>query len=257
MSTPRRLHGAAALANKLYVFGGSPGNGAVDAKVKTDSVECYLPEADRWEARAPLPRPMNVGAAAVGKFIYVLPYGDEPMWRYDPGKDSYECMGPLPLKNFHCFAVTAGSATGGALYCTLHSTLGFLAPWDLVSRFMRETSLLCKILCVLLCVYDSMILRFQAKVQCRQSCMCSAERLMGSTRTLAGSIHHQLPPTATPLIARPSKASGHGHSCQPCRLRGAGRPLPLFGLAEPTVPSCDNYCRCLASFRSSCSAWSH
>jgi hypothetical protein len=34
LRTPRRLHGAAALGNRLYVFGGSPGNGAVDAKVK-------------------------------------------------------------------------------------------------------------------------------------------------------------------------------------------------------------------------------
>ena len=125
LSMPRRLHGAAALANKLYVFGGSPGNGAVDAKVKTDSVECYLPETDRWEARAPLPRPMNVSAAAVGEFIYVLPYGDEPMWRYDPTQDSYECMGPLPLKNFHCFAVTAGSAAGGALRSSLLPPIAF------------------------------------------------------------------------------------------------------------------------------------
>ena len=114
LSTPRRLHGAAAQGGRLYVFGGSPGNGAVDAKVKTDVVECYLPAEDRWEPRAALPRQMNVGAVTVGRFIYVLPYGDDGMWRYDPAEDRYEDMGPLPLPNFHCFALTAGSATSGA-----------------------------------------------------------------------------------------------------------------------------------------------
>lgn len=114
LNTPRRLHGAAALGGKLYVFGGSHGNGAVDAKEKTESVECYLPEEDRWEPRCPLPRPMNVAAVAVGVFIYVLPYGGDAMWRYDPSSDSYEDMGPLPLPNYHCFALAAGCALGGA-----------------------------------------------------------------------------------------------------------------------------------------------
>eukprot|EP01043_Picozoa_sp_COSAG02_P066960 COSAG02_NODE_10594_length_1904_cov_2.221053_1_plen_225_part_10 len=200
LSTPRRLHGAAALANKLYVFGGSPGNGAVDAKVKTDSVECYLPETDRWEARAPLPRPMNVSAAAVGAFIYVLPYGDEPMWRYDPTQDCYECMGPLPLKNFHCFAVTAGSAAGGTLRSTLRPSIAFSLPLNMVLRLTREMRgrALCKLRCVFLCSLTRFVSRFQAKVPCRQSCMFSGERLMESIRTLAGGTHHHLPPTTTP-----------------------------------------------------------
>ena len=87
----------------------------------------YIPEEDRWEPRASLPRPMNVGAAAVGNAIYILPYGDEPMWKYDPTRDSYECMGPLPLENFHCFAVTSGSSTASgafALRCLYLYSLG-------------------------------------------------------------------------------------------------------------------------------------
>ena len=103
--TPRRLHGAACCCGRLYVFGGSPGNGALEAKVKTDLVECYLPDEDRWEPRKSLPRPMNVSAVACGKLIFVLPYGDDPMLCYNPEGDSYRDICPLPLPNFHCFAV--------------------------------------------------------------------------------------------------------------------------------------------------------
>ena len=110
LSVPRRLHGAAAVGGRLYVFGGSPGSGAKEAKLKSTSVECYTgPAADCWEPRCPLPRPMNVGAVPCGGLIFVLPYGDDPMLRYDPVADRFSEVGPLPLPNFHCFALSPGA----------------------------------------------------------------------------------------------------------------------------------------------------
>ena len=91
----------------------------VQNKLKTTSVECYVPEEDCWHACAPLPRPMMVACVAAGRFIYVLPSGDDAMLRYDPATDRFDEVGHLPLPNYHCFAVAAHPGApekGGADY---------------------------------------------------------------------------------------------------------------------------------------------
>jgi len=124
LRTARRLHGAAAVNGRLFVFGGACGNGTVDAKIKTASVEMYIPDEDRWEGRRDLPRPMHVSAVALGPHIFVLPYGDDHMLRYDPEADSYVDVGPLPLPNFHCFSVCASPSELGVFYVVGGSTDG-------------------------------------------------------------------------------------------------------------------------------------
>jgi hypothetical protein len=72
------------------MIGGHTNPPGADAKLKTASVECFDPVTDCWTACASLPRPMNVVAVAVGSDIWVIPYGDDEMLRYDPSADSYE-----------------------------------------------------------------------------------------------------------------------------------------------------------------------
>lgn len=60
----REAHGAAAVGDSFCAFGG---RGA------EDSVECYLPAADRWTSAAPMPTPLaEVAAVELDGSVYVL-----------------------------------------------------------------------------------------------------------------------------------------------------------------------------------------
>ena len=78
LRTPRRLHGAAALGNRLYVFGGSPGNGAVDAKVKVSRRRRTTRKKDRkldsfpWDAPASLATPCFRATLKEGAWMLVV-----------------------------------------------------------------------------------------------------------------------------------------------------------------------------------------
>merc|ERR1711865_926099 len=113
----RRLHGSAVANNNVYVFGGSPGSDK-EQKLRTNCVECYDSIAKQWIRKKDMPFSTHCVATNVINDIFVLPYGDSVMLKYDALKDEYVEMGSLPLPNWHGFAVTSNNETiyvvGGA-----------------------------------------------------------------------------------------------------------------------------------------------
>lgn len=105
-SLPIPLSGAAAAtyAGNIYLFGGSGPEGDSDATYK------YDPQAQIWEARAPLPEGGLAFAQAVplGEYIYLA--GGWPdlkeLWRYHPATDTWEALASMRVGR-HSFAMVA------------------------------------------------------------------------------------------------------------------------------------------------------
>jgi hypothetical protein len=114
MKHARRLLGAAALAGKLYVFGGNCDDGIW----YTAAAERYSPELDEWNNIQDLPSPGPTSAAAVGNLIYVFLHGKRVM-SYDPTSNTYSPLAPLPEPEWFSFDVTVKNnfifAHGGAI----------------------------------------------------------------------------------------------------------------------------------------------
>lgn len=95
--TPVSNVGAAAIAGRLYVPGGSRADGGA-----TDVLEVYDVRARTWEKRAPLPGPVAAYAlAASGGKLYLFGGWDGAAYRadtliYDPATDSWTVGSPLP-----------------------------------------------------------------------------------------------------------------------------------------------------------------
>ena len=106
MIMPRRLHGSAYYDNKIYVFGGSPGNN-LEQKLRTNCVEYHDLSTQLWSRLNDMPCKSHCVACTVGHFIYILPFGDEGIFKYNPSNDTYsQSLGKLPLTNWHGFSVT-------------------------------------------------------------------------------------------------------------------------------------------------------
>jgi len=71
MSAPTRWFTAAAVKGRIYVFGGSAGRPAGDAKIA--SVESYNPKKDRWTRRADMPTArFGASAGVLNNRVYVM-----------------------------------------------------------------------------------------------------------------------------------------------------------------------------------------
>jgi Kelch motif len=116
LTVPRRLHGATALDNKIYVFGGNCDDGVW----YTAAVECYDLSTNSWTKRKDLPQPGPTSAVAVGQYIYVLMHGKRIV-RYDPRTDDYMNLAELPLKEWFTFDVTT---SGSVIYVHGGATMG-------------------------------------------------------------------------------------------------------------------------------------
>eukprot|EP00899_Mesostigma_viride_P015576 jgi/Mesvir1/24019/Mv10761-RA.2 len=134
---PRRLHGVASVGSRLYAFGGIGGHGPA-ARGPTKLAECYIPDDDeqsamfseanrgahaggegndrqqgglvgagQWVPIAPLPAASCTCACTVGEAVYVLCWEAGTVLRYDPGSDSYQLVGPLPMPEWYGFAAVA------------------------------------------------------------------------------------------------------------------------------------------------------
>lgn len=107
LEMPRRLHGACycPIDGCIYVFGGNVDDHSVDSR----RVDCYIPIADKWEKRKPLPLGACCCAVTIGeRYVYVALFG-RGIVRYDPITDSYcsETITPLPLEDWHGFSMVS------------------------------------------------------------------------------------------------------------------------------------------------------
>jgi N-acetylneuraminic acid mutarotase len=113
MPTSRDNFAAAVLRGQVYVAGGI---GAVDTLAV---VEVYNPKTGKWTTRKPLPRPRGAsGAAVLGGLLYVaggaFPVGvdDEEITNsmvvYDPGKNTWRTVAPMPTARIQLRLVAAG-----------------------------------------------------------------------------------------------------------------------------------------------------
>ena len=101
MPTARTRATAAALGNRLYVFGGATGGSPLASSAV---VEAYDPVTDTWTAKTPMPTARdNAMAAAIGGKIYVVGgYVSSSGQRvgtlevYDPASDSWTTKTPMP-----------------------------------------------------------------------------------------------------------------------------------------------------------------
>lgn len=117
----RQEHSVVALADKVYVIGGSTGS----APVNTGRVQVYDPRADTWSEAAPVPLAVNhPNVAVVGDKIYLIGgmVGDFPWtavpnaFEYDPRTDAWTELAPMPA------GTERGTAAVGA-----HGTKIYLA----------------------------------------------------------------------------------------------------------------------------------
>mmetsp|Transcript_3820 Transcript_3820/g.5236 ORF Transcript_3820/g.5236 Transcript_3820/m.5236 type:complete len:270 (-) Transcript_3820:1181-1990(-) len=107
MNVARRLLAAAALNNRIYVFGGT-----IDYEGHySNALEIYNLELDSWSRGKDLPIAGQCSAATVGSFVYVFIQGHY-LVRYCPQSDSYtQLTESLPLHRWFCFDVSvAGSS---------------------------------------------------------------------------------------------------------------------------------------------------
>ena len=101
LEVPRRLLGASAFKNNIYVFGGNCDDGVWF----TAAVECYEFATNTWSRKKDLPSAGPTSSVTVGDFIYVILHGKR-MQRYCPLTDTYTDRAELPLKEWFCFDVT-------------------------------------------------------------------------------------------------------------------------------------------------------
>ena len=112
---------AAALGDRLYVFGGGGWDAAGRTVVNRASAHVYLPAEDRWEALPPLPRPARGLAAVVLDESHILIAGGfrgpqegfvADAMLFDPTARTYTPTVPLP------YAAMVGLVRSGDwLYC--------------------------------------------------------------------------------------------------------------------------------------------
>mmetsp|Transcript_14448 Transcript_14448/g.21718 ORF Transcript_14448/g.21718 Transcript_14448/m.21718 type:complete len:368 (-) Transcript_14448:139-1242(-) len=114
----RRLHGVAALKDRLYAFGGC----LDDPHWHTDSAEVLdlaaLEVAQdsnesncQWrQLENRIPATGGVTAVALSPYIFLFLHG-KYVARYDPEDDSYTRLSDLPVFDWHCFDATAISST--------------------------------------------------------------------------------------------------------------------------------------------------
>lgn len=112
LAVARRLHGAAFVAGRLFVFGGALGH--APGRWGTSSVESYDPLEDRWEAIGSLPFEGRTCAAAVGEttaMVFVQGgSGRGGCFRFQPGAVGgplFEAAAPLPLEAWHGMSATS------------------------------------------------------------------------------------------------------------------------------------------------------
>lgn len=123
--TARIAAGAAALGGKLYVFGGCGRNseGNHDCRVSTtNALEVYDPQSNAWTAKAPMPTPRSLMAAAVieGKLYVAGGRGPCPpcpgysiLEVYDPLTDTWDVSrAPMPV----ALSGAGGAAVNGKFY---------------------------------------------------------------------------------------------------------------------------------------------
>ena len=101
LAVPRRLLGACAYKNELYVFGGNCDDGVWF----TAAVECYSLATNTWSRKKDLNFPGPTSAVTIGDYIYVILHGKRIM-RYCPQSDAYTDLAELPLVEWFCFDVT-------------------------------------------------------------------------------------------------------------------------------------------------------
>ena len=99
----RRLHGLAACAGKLYVFGGC----CDDPQWYTDSVEVLdlsvgLDQAVWVQLPRKVPAAGELRAVTVDPYIFLFLNGRNVV-RYDTTDDSHTTLSALPLEDWHCF----------------------------------------------------------------------------------------------------------------------------------------------------------
>lgn len=119
MISARYGTGAAALNNKIYVFGGTGGGGVLN------TTEVYDPATDTWALKAPMPTARAVpGCTTVGDRIYCLggvvasSVHTAVNEEYNPATDSWTVRAPLPDARAAQATVSAGGkiyAIGGVL----------------------------------------------------------------------------------------------------------------------------------------------
>ena len=102
LAVPRRLLGASAYKNQIYVFGGNCDDGVWF----TAAVECLDFASNCWSRKKDLPSPGPASAVTIGDYIYVILHGKRIM-RYCPLSDTYTNLAALPLKEWFCFDVTS------------------------------------------------------------------------------------------------------------------------------------------------------
>ena len=114
MPTLRQEIAAAAVDDRIYVFGGLDDNAR-----SIDVVEVYAPRTDTWALRQPLPMPLNhLAAVAAGGRIYILGgyvnfsrdliISDQTL-EYDPTADSWSRKGDMPFaRGAHAAALLDG-----------------------------------------------------------------------------------------------------------------------------------------------------
>jgi hypothetical protein len=104
---------SAALAGKLFVFGGYDTSAGHDT-----SVEVYDPKTQTWSSAAAMPKPMSYAAsAAVGGKAYLFGGNDgvsylTDVWEYDPGSDNWTQKSSMPASQ----NLAACGEVGGRVY---------------------------------------------------------------------------------------------------------------------------------------------
>lgn len=127
--TPRCIHAAAAIGQRIYVFGGCYQPAGAPLVNLADAC-CLDTETRKWSVLAPAPvAARSWSAAAAGEAIYLFGgYAGQfldSIYRYDPGADAYTLAGRLPLPLADCkyffhagafYAATGEDAAGGSRF---------------------------------------------------------------------------------------------------------------------------------------------
>lgn len=115
LPTARNAAGGAVVDGRFYVVGGrSPGIRSTDQQPLA-VVEVYTPEADRWDAAAPMPSARgSLAAAALGGRVYAFGGEDSAgavsnaVERLDPGTGLWTTLTPMPYRSHGLGAVAVG-----------------------------------------------------------------------------------------------------------------------------------------------------
>lgn len=142
MPTARAHFAVASIGGVVYAVGGEVAkNDPSGDCVRTNAVEAYDPNADRWTTKAPLPEARCCFGAAAGKDrdgkekLYVFGGSGatgtalRAVYAYDPSSDRWTRKQDLP----HAGAWFTGAAVGGAIYA-IGRTAGF--PRDAVQPYL-------------------------------------------------------------------------------------------------------------------------